>query len=128
MNVIGAPGIAKADFEPLALPSRRQHAARMASHERQLRQHGMEREAVQSAVRVAAVVHAVACWRVRRRAGRRAHSGSLSDNRWPAPKSSPTAYSCPSQLPKYSVAPERTGEGRTEPRLKMRLAPLTMSS
>jgi hypothetical protein len=40
----------------------------------------------------------------------------------------PMAYSCPSQLPKYRVAPETTGQERTEPRLKMRLAPLTMSS
>jgi alkyl hydroperoxide reductase subunit D len=62
MNVIGAPGIAKADFELLALAVSAINGcgACMASHERQLRQHGMEREAVQSAVRVAAVVHAVA--------------------------------------------------------------------
>src|SRR5207253_2410866 len=33
---------------------------RDAAHERQLRQHGLEREAVQSAVRIAATVHAVA--------------------------------------------------------------------
>jgi alkyl hydroperoxide reductase subunit D len=32
----------------------------VASHERQVRQHGLEREAVQSAVRIAATVHAVA--------------------------------------------------------------------
>jgi alkyl hydroperoxide reductase subunit D len=32
----------------------------VASHERQLRQHGLTREAVQSAVRIAATVHAVA--------------------------------------------------------------------
>jgi lipoyl-dependent peroxiredoxin subunit D len=62
MNVIGAPGIAKADFELLALAVSAINGCGtcMSSHERQLRQHGMEREAVQSAVRVAAVVHAVA--------------------------------------------------------------------
>jgi lipoyl-dependent peroxiredoxin subunit D len=32
----------------------------VASHERQLRQHGVSREAVQSAVRIAATIHAVA--------------------------------------------------------------------
>jgi lipoyl-dependent peroxiredoxin subunit D len=62
MNVIGTPGIAKADFELLALAVSAINGCGtcIASHERQLRQHGLEREAVQSAVRVAAVVHAVA--------------------------------------------------------------------
>jgi lipoyl-dependent peroxiredoxin subunit D len=62
MNAIGTPGIAKADFELLALAVSAINGcgACMASHERQLRQHGLEREAVQSAVRIAAVVHAVA--------------------------------------------------------------------
>jgi alkyl hydroperoxide reductase subunit D len=32
----------------------------VAAHERQLRQHGFGREAIQSAVRIAATVHAVA--------------------------------------------------------------------
>ncbi len=62
MNVIGSPGIAKADFELLALAVSAINGCGtcIASHERQLRQHGLEREAVQSAVRIAAVVHAVA--------------------------------------------------------------------
>jgi len=62
MNVLGSHGIAKADFELLALAASAINGcgACVASHERQLRQHGLEREAVQSAVRVAAVVHAVA--------------------------------------------------------------------
>ena len=62
MNVLGTPGIAKADFELLALAVSAINGCGtcIASHERQLRQHGLEREAVQSAVRVAAVVHAVA--------------------------------------------------------------------
>jgi alkyl hydroperoxide reductase subunit D len=62
MSVIGNPGIAKADFELLALAVSAINGCGtcVASHERQLRQHGFEREAVQSAVRIAATVHAVA--------------------------------------------------------------------
>jgi len=62
MSVIGSPGIAKADFELLALAVSAINGCGscIASHERQLRQHGLEREAVQSAVRIAATVHAVA--------------------------------------------------------------------
>jgi lipoyl-dependent peroxiredoxin subunit D len=62
MSVIGAPGIAKADFELLALAVSAINGCGscVASHERQLRQHGLAREAVQSAVRIAATVHAVA--------------------------------------------------------------------
>ncbi len=62
MSVIGTPGIAKADFELLALAVSAINGCGncIASHERQLRQHGLEREAVQSAVRIAAVVHAAA--------------------------------------------------------------------
>jgi lipoyl-dependent peroxiredoxin subunit D len=62
MNVIGSPGIAKADFELLALAVSAINGCGtcVAAHERQLRQHGLEREAVQSAVRIAATVHAVA--------------------------------------------------------------------
>ncbi len=62
MNVIGNPGIARADFELLALAVSAINGCGscIASHERQLHQHGVEREAVQSAVRIAATVHAVA--------------------------------------------------------------------
>jgi lipoyl-dependent peroxiredoxin subunit D len=62
MSVIGNPGIAKADFELLSLAVSAINGCGtcVASHERQLRQHGFTREAVQSAVRVAATVHAVA--------------------------------------------------------------------
>ncbi len=62
MNVIGNPGIAKADFELLALAVSAINGCGtcVASHERQLRAHGLEREAIQSAVRIAATVHAVA--------------------------------------------------------------------
>jgi lipoyl-dependent peroxiredoxin subunit D len=62
MSVIGSPGIPKADFELLALAVSAINGCGscVAAHERQLRQHGLSREAVQSAVRIAATVHAVA--------------------------------------------------------------------
>ncbi|HKT72316.1 MAG TPA: carboxymuconolactone decarboxylase family protein [Steroidobacteraceae bacterium] len=62
MSVIGNPGIDKRDFEllELAVSAIGGCGACVASHERQLREHGMSREAVQSAVRIASVVHAVA--------------------------------------------------------------------
>jgi lipoyl-dependent peroxiredoxin subunit D len=62
MNVIGNPGIDKADFElvSLAVSAINGCGTCVASHERQIRQHGLSREAVQSAVRIAATVHAVA--------------------------------------------------------------------
>jgi lipoyl-dependent peroxiredoxin subunit D len=62
MNVIGSPGIAKVDFELLSLAVSAINGCGtcVASHERQLRAHGLARESVQSAVRIAATVHAVA--------------------------------------------------------------------
>jgi alkyl hydroperoxide reductase subunit D len=62
MNVIGNPGIDKVDFELLSLAVSAINGCGMCieSHERQLRQHGVSREAVQSVVRIAATVHAVA--------------------------------------------------------------------
>ena len=62
MNILGSHGISTADFELLALAVSAINGCGtcVASHERQLRQHGLEREAVQSAVRIAATVHAVA--------------------------------------------------------------------
>jgi alkyl hydroperoxide reductase subunit D len=62
MNVIGNPGIDKQDFEliSLAVSAIGGCGTCVASHERQLRQHGMGREAVQSAVRIASTIHAVA--------------------------------------------------------------------
>ena len=62
MNVIGNPGIDKQDFELLSLAVSAINGCGtcVASHERTLRKHGLGREAVQSAVRVAATVHAVA--------------------------------------------------------------------
>ncbi|MDB6091470.1 MAG: Alkyl hydroperoxide reductase AhpD [Gammaproteobacteria bacterium] len=62
MNVIGNPGIDKVDFELLSLAVSAINGCGTcaASHERQLRKHDFTREAVQSAVRIAAAVHAVA--------------------------------------------------------------------
>jgi len=62
MNVIGNPGIDKKDFELLSLAVSAINGCGtcVASHERTLRKHEMSREAVQSAVRIAATVHAVA--------------------------------------------------------------------
>ncbi|MGE0580824.1 MAG: carboxymuconolactone decarboxylase family protein [Steroidobacteraceae bacterium] len=62
MNVIGNPGIDKLDFELLSLAVSAVNGCGgcIMSHERKLRGHGITREAIQSAVRIAAVVHAVA--------------------------------------------------------------------
>ncbi len=62
MGVIGNPGIERVDFElcSLAVSAINGCGACVASHERQLRQHGLDREAIQSAARIAAVIHAVA--------------------------------------------------------------------
>jgi alkyl hydroperoxide reductase subunit D len=62
MNVIGNPGIDKLDFELLSLAVSAVNGCGMCvtSHERKLREHGIGREAIQSAVRIASVIHAVA--------------------------------------------------------------------
>ena len=62
MNVLGSPGIAKTDFElvSLAVSAVNGCGKCVAAHERKLREHQVGREAVQSAVRIASVIHAVA--------------------------------------------------------------------
>ncbi len=62
MNVIGNPGIAKADFELISLAVSAVNGCGkcVTAHERVLRQHEIGREAVQSAVRIASVIHAIA--------------------------------------------------------------------
>lgn len=62
MNVIGNPGIDKLDFELLALAVSAVNACGLCvtAHERKLRADGVSVEAIQSAVRIAAVIHAVA--------------------------------------------------------------------
>lgn len=62
MNVLRAPGVDKVDFELycLAVSAINGCGLCVESHECSLREHGLAREAIQSAVRIAAVVHAVA--------------------------------------------------------------------
>jgi alkyl hydroperoxide reductase subunit D len=62
MNVIGNPGIDKADFELFSLAVSAMNGCGMCidSHERVLGQHGVKPEMVQTAVRVGAVMKAVA--------------------------------------------------------------------
>jgi len=62
MNVIGKPGVAKPDFElwSLAVSAINGCSMCMESHEKIVREGGLSKEQVQAAVRIAAVVHAVA--------------------------------------------------------------------
>ena len=62
MNVIGNPGIDKADFELFSLAVSAQNGCGMCidSHERVLSQHGVKSETIQAAARIAAVMTAVA--------------------------------------------------------------------
>ena len=62
MNVIGSPGIEKADFELFSLAVSAMNGCGMCidSHERVLQQHNVKAETIQAAARVAAVVKAVA--------------------------------------------------------------------
>ena len=62
MNVIGNPGIDKVDFELVSLAVSAVNGCGMCvnAHDAVLKKHGIGRDSVQSAVRIAAVVHAVA--------------------------------------------------------------------
>ncbi len=62
MNVIGKPGVEKADFELWSLAVSAINGCGMCidAHEKVLRQAGISAEQIQTAVRIAAVVHAVA--------------------------------------------------------------------
>jgi len=62
MNVIANPGVDKLDFELMSLAVSAVNGCGMCivAHEKQLRKHDVSREAIQSAVRIAATVHAVA--------------------------------------------------------------------
>lgn len=62
MNVIGNPGIDKADFELFSLAVSAQNGCGMCidSHEKVLQQHGVNAEIIQTAARVASVMTAVA--------------------------------------------------------------------
>jgi len=62
MNIIGKPGVDKADFElwSLAVSAINGCGMCMEAHEKVVREGGLTKEHVQAAVRIAAVVHAVA--------------------------------------------------------------------
>ena len=62
MNVIANPGVEKADFELWSLAVSAINGCGMCidAHEAELRKHGVSAEQVQTAVRVASVVHALA--------------------------------------------------------------------
>jgi len=62
MNAMANPGCDKLDFElcSLAVSAINGCGMCMDSHEKTLRKHGLSAQAIQSAVRIAAVVHAVA--------------------------------------------------------------------
>ena len=62
MNALAKPGVEKADFElwSLAVSAVNGCGSCIESHEMALREHGLSRESIQAAVRIAAVVHAVA--------------------------------------------------------------------
>lgn len=62
MNVIGNPGVDKTDFElySLAVSAINGCGACVTSHEKVVRKGGISAEGVQSAVRIAAVIHGVA--------------------------------------------------------------------
>jgi alkyl hydroperoxide reductase subunit D len=62
MNVMARPGVDKATFElwSLAVSAVNGCGMCMESHEHAVREHGLTTEQVQSVVRIAAVVHAVA--------------------------------------------------------------------
>jgi lipoyl-dependent peroxiredoxin subunit D len=62
MNVIGAPGIEKEDFELFSLAVSAMNGCGMCvdSHERVLQQHKVKAETIQTAVRIAAVLKAIA--------------------------------------------------------------------
>lgn len=65
MNVIGKPGVDKTDFELWSLAVSAVNGCGMCieAHDRALKQAGVPKEAIQQAIRIAAVVHAVAATR-----------------------------------------------------------------
>ena len=62
MNIIGAPGIEKDDFELFSLAVSAMNGCGMCidSHERVLQQHGVKSETIQAAARIGAIITAVA--------------------------------------------------------------------
>jgi alkyl hydroperoxide reductase subunit D len=62
MNVIGNPGVEKVDFELWSLAVSAINGCGMCidAHEKQLLEHGITKDQVQTAVRIAAIIHAAA--------------------------------------------------------------------
>jgi len=62
MNIIGSPGVEKADFELWSLAVSAINGCGMCidAHEAELKNHGMTSAEIQTAVRIASVVHAAA--------------------------------------------------------------------
>lgn len=62
MNALGDPGVAREDFElwSLAVSAVNGCGQCLDAHEQQLRRAGLDRDTIQEAVRIAAVLHAVA--------------------------------------------------------------------
>jgi len=62
MNIIGAPGIEKDDFELFSLAVSAMNGCGMCidSHEKVLQQHGVKAEVIQAAARIAAIMKAIA--------------------------------------------------------------------
>lgn len=62
MTIIGNPGVDKTDFELWSLAVSAVNGCGMCihSHEQTLAQHGVTKDAIQAAIRIASVVHAVA--------------------------------------------------------------------
>lgn len=63
MNVIGAPGISKANFELFSMAVSAVNGCGMCldAHEAELRKAGMTSEQIQASLRIASVINAVAC-------------------------------------------------------------------
>jgi alkyl hydroperoxide reductase subunit D len=63
MNIMANPGVDKADFELWSLAVSAVNGCGMCieAHDHELRKAGLSAEAIQAAVRIAAVVHAAAC-------------------------------------------------------------------
>lgn len=62
MNIIGNPGVDKVDFELWSLAVSAINGCGMCidAHEAELQKHGLSKEQIQTAIRIASVVHAIA--------------------------------------------------------------------
>jgi lipoyl-dependent peroxiredoxin subunit D len=87
MNVIANPGVDKADFELWSLAVSAVNGCGMCldSHEAELKKHGVQAQAIQAALRIAAwSTRSAGCWRPRRRSRLRARPAPSPAARRPA--------------------------------------------